>query len=59
MSGETIRFRSPDERRAILARYADVGVSHIVLEAPLRGLDDHLSLMRRFTEDIRPLTEAG
>ncbi len=41
-----------------IARYADVGVSHIVLEAPLRDLDEHLALMRRFTEDIRPLTEA-
>ena len=40
-----------------IARYADVGVSHIVLEAPLRDLDEHLGLMHRFTEDIRPLTE--
>ena len=39
-------------------RYEDVGVSHIVLEAPARDLDEHLSLMRRFTEDIRPLTES-
>ena len=42
-----------------IARYADVGVSHIVLEAPVRDLDQHLSLMRRFTEDIRPLTETA
>ena len=42
-----------------IARYADVGVSHIVLEAPLRDLDQHLSLMQRFTEDIRPLTETA
>ncbi len=40
-----------------IARYANVGVSHIVLEAPVRDLDQHLSLMRRFTEDVRPLTE--
>jgi len=40
-----------------IQRYADVGVSHIVLEAPARDLDEHLALMRRFTEDIRPLTE--
>jgi probable F420-dependent oxidoreductase len=42
-----------------IARYADVGVGHIVLEASLRDLDQHLSLMRRFTEDIRPLTESA
>lgn len=42
-----------------IARYSDVGVSHIVLEAPVRDLDQHLSLMRRFTEDIRPLTETA
>jgi probable F420-dependent oxidoreductase len=42
-----------------IARYANVGVSHIVLEASVRDLDQHLSLMRRFTEDIRPLTEAA
>jgi len=41
-----------------IARYADVGVSHIVLEAPVADLDQHLSLMRRFSEDIRPLTDA-
>ena len=41
-----------------IRRYADVGVSHIVLEAPARDLDEHLALMRRFTEDIRPLTES-
>lgn len=41
-----------------IQRYADVGVSHIVLEAPARDLDEHLTLMRRFPEDIRPLTEA-
>jgi len=35
-----------------------VGVRHIVLEAPARDLDEHLALMRRFTEDIRPLTES-
>ncbi len=40
-----------------IARYADVGVSHIVLEARGRDLDEHLILMRRFAEDIRPLTE--
>ena len=39
--------------------YADVGVSHLVLEATLRDLDQHLALMRRFTEDIRPLTESA
>ena len=42
-----------------IARYANVGVSHIVLEAPVRDLDQHLSLMRRFIEDIRPLTESA
>ena len=42
-----------------IGRYADVGVSHIVLEAPVRDLEQHLSLMRRFTEDIRPLTESA
>ena len=41
-----------------IQRYADVGVSHIVLEAPAHDLDEHLALMRRFTEDIRPLTES-
>jgi alkanesulfonate monooxygenase SsuD/methylene tetrahydromethanopterin reductase-like flavin-dependent oxidoreductase (luciferase family) len=40
-----------------IARYAAVGVNHIVLEAPTRDLDEHLALMPRFTEDIRPLTE--
>ena len=42
-----------------IQRYADVGVSHLVLEATLRDLDQHLALMRRFTEDIRPLTESA
>lgn len=40
-----------------IQRYADVGVSHLVLEAPTRDLDEHLALMRRFADDIRPLTE--
>ena len=40
-----------------IARYADVGVSHIVLEARLRGLGEHLTLLHRFAEEIRPLTE--
>ena len=44
---------------AQIRRYADVGVSHIVLEAPVRDLPQHLSLLRRFTEDIRPLTESA
>ena len=39
------------------ARYADVGVSHIVLEARMRDLGEHLTLLHRFAEDIRPLTE--
>ena len=34
-----------------IARYADVGVSHVVL-------DEHMALLRRFADDIRPLTEA-
>jgi len=38
---------------------ATLGVSHIVLEAPVRDLDQHLALMRRFIEDIRPLTETA
>src|SRR6266545_2705989 len=42
-----------------IRRYADVGVSHIVLEAPVRDLGQHLSLMRRFTEDVRPLVESA
>lgn len=42
-----------------IRRYADVGVSHIVLEAPVRDLEQHLSLLRRFTEDIRPLAEGA
>jgi probable F420-dependent oxidoreductase len=41
-----------------IRRYADVGVSHIVLEAPARDLNEHLALMRRFCDDIRPLTES-
>jgi alkanesulfonate monooxygenase SsuD/methylene tetrahydromethanopterin reductase-like flavin-dependent oxidoreductase (luciferase family) len=40
-----------------IARYAGVGVGHIVLEAPLRSLEEHLSLMHRFIEEIRPFTE--
>ena len=67
-AGFSIRERAAPHPRASLlgppqfiadqsARYADVGVSHIVLEAPTRDLDEHLALMRRFTEDIRPLTE--
>jgi len=40
-----------------IARYADVGVSHIVLEARMRDLGEHLTLLHRFAEDIRPLTE--
>jgi len=40
-----------------IARYAGVGVGHIVLEAPLRSLEEHLALMHRFIEDIRPFTE--
>jgi probable F420-dependent oxidoreductase len=40
-----------------IQRYAGVGVSHLVLEAPTRDLDEHLALMRRFADDIRPLTE--
>jgi probable F420-dependent oxidoreductase len=40
-----------------IVHYAGVGVGHIVLEAPLRSLEDHLSLMHRFIEDIRPFTE--
>ena len=42
-----------------IARYAGVGVGHIVLEAPLRSLEEHLSLMHRFIEEIRPFTEDG
>ena len=41
-----------------IARYADVGVSHIVLEAAARDLDEHMALLRRFADDVRPLTEA-
>jgi len=40
-----------------IARYADVGVSHIVLEARMRDLGEHLTLLHRFAEEIRPLTE--
>lgn len=42
-----------------IRRYADMGVSHIVLEAPVRNLEQHLSLLHRFAEDIRPHTEAA
>ena len=42
-----------------ISRYAGVGVGHIVLEAPLRSLEEHLFLMHRFIEDIRPFTEGN
>ena len=67
-AGYGIREGAPHPKASLLGspqfiveqiqRYADVGVSHIVLEAPARDLDEHLSLMRRFAEDIRPLTES-
>ena len=67
-AGYGIRDEPPREGRANLvgpptfiaeqiARYADVGVSHIVLEARMRDLGEHLTLLHRFAEDIRPLTE--
>ena len=68
-AGYSIREKASPHRKASLLgpaqfiaeqiqRYANVGVSHIVLEAPACDLDEHLALMRRFTEDIRPLTES-
>src|SRR5207244_1043150 len=41
-----------------IARYADVGVSHIVLEARMRDLGEHLTLLHRFAQANRPRTEA-
>ena len=55
--GKASLLGPPDFIAQQIQRYADVGVSHIVLEARTRDLDEHLTAMRRFAEDIRPLTE--